>query len=62
LLPNEGLAGETCALADVANVGTAMSANKARAAISFFMRLLQVTDNRPWIAANSGRPTVSALQ
>jgi hypothetical protein len=62
LLPNEELAGETCALADVAKVGTAISANNARAAISFFMTLLQVTDDRPWFSANSGRPAASALQ
>jgi hypothetical protein len=42
-----GLAGETCALADVAKVGTAINAINARAAISFFMALLQLTDDRP---------------
>jgi hypothetical protein len=62
LLLNEELAGETCALADVANVGTAISATNARAAISFFMTLLQVTDDRPWFPANSGRPMAIALQ
>jgi hypothetical protein len=62
LLPNPELAGDTLALADVVNVGTAINATKARAAISFFMTFLQLTDGRPWFAAISGRPTAGALQ
>jgi len=44
-----GLAGETCALAEVVSVGTEINATKARAAISFFMTLLQLTDGRPFV-------------
>jgi hypothetical protein len=43
-LPKQELAGETFALADVANVGTAISMNNARAAIRPFMINLHVTD------------------